>query len=349
MELSSFWRNRSTLVTGASGLLGGWMVKHLLDAGASVVCLVRDWVPDTQLIADRLVDRAIVVRGDICDRELIERTLVDYEVKTVFHLCAQTLVQVGNRHPIATFETNIKGTWTLLEACRTAPAPVQVVVASSDKAYGNQTVLPYTEDTPLRGCHPYDVSKSCADLIAQTYSVSYGLPVIITRCGNFYGGGDLNWSRIVPGTIRSALAGERPVIRSDGSAVRDYLYIEDGVRAYLAAAEALVACPDLRGQAFNFGYDKPLSVLEVVRAVLDEVGQSRLEPDVRNETTNEIPAQYLDSSKARRVLQWTPRVGLQQGLARTVAWYRDFLAHKPGSRRQHALQPTADQGATTLR
>jgi CDP-glucose 4,6-dehydratase len=328
MELSSFWRNRPTFITGGSGLLGGWMVKHLVEAGAQVVCLVRDWVPEAQLIANRLIDRVIVVRGDVRDRELIERVLTEYEISTVFHLCAQTLVQVGNRNPLATFESNIQGTWTLLEACRTAAAPVQVVVASSDKAYGNQTVLPYTEDTPLRGRHPYDVSKSCADLIAQAYSASYGVPVIITRCGNFYGGGDLNWSRVIPGTIRSALAGERPIIRSDGLAVRDYLYVEDGVRAYFAAAEALGACPDLSGQAFNFGYDRPLSVLEVVKAVLDEVGSPDLEPDIRNETKNEIPAQYLDSSKARRVLQWTPRIGLEQGLARTVAWYRSFLSSK---------------------
>ena len=251
-------------------------------------------------------------------------------------------MQVANRHPLATFETNVQGTWTLLEACRTSAVPVQVVVASSDKAYGNQTVLPYTEETPLRGRHPYDVSKSCADLIAQAYNTSYGLPVVITRCGNLYGGGDLNWSRLIPGTIRAALTGERPIIRSDGLAVRDYVYVEDGVRAYLAAAEALAACPDLGGQAFNFGYDAPLSVLDVVKAVLHEVGRPDLEPDVRAETTNEIPAQYLDSSKARRVLQWTPQIGLQQGLRRTVAWYRDFLRHHKGIDVQRSLQTAAD-------
>ena len=318
------------------------MVRHLVEAGAQVICLVRDWVPEARLIADRLVDSVIVVRGDVRDRSLVERTLAEYEVATVFHLCAQTLVQVANRNPVATFEANIQGTWTLLEACRTAALPVQVVVASSDKAYGNQTVLPYTEETALRGRHPYDVSKSCADLIAQAYHASYGLPVVITRCGNFYGGGDHTWSRVSPGTIRSALAGRRPVIRSDGLAVRDYLYVEDGVRAYLGAAEALAACPDLGGQAFNFGYDKPLSVLEVVRAVLDEVGRPDLEPDVRAETTNEIPAQYLDSSKARRVLQWTPRVGLRQGLGRTVAWYRDFLRTKQDVPLRRSLQAAAD-------
>ena len=342
MALRSLWRSRATLVTGASGLLGGWMVKELISAGAQVVCLVRDWVPDAQLIADRLIDRVIVVRGDVRDRGLIERTLAEYDVSTVFHLSAQTLVQVGNRNPAATFEANIQGTWTLLEACRTHGAPVQVVVASSDKAYGDQTVLPYTEDTPLRGRHPYDVSKSCADLIAQAYSASYGMPIVITRCGNLYGGGDLNWSRLIPGPIRSALAGERPIIRSDGRAVRDYVYVEDGVRAYFAAAEALAACPDLRGHAFNFGYDAPLSVLEVVRAVLNEVGRPDLEPDVRAETTNEIPAQYLDSSKARRVLQWTPRVGLQEGLRRTIAWYRQFLLQQPGPHVQPSLQTAAN-------
>jgi CDP-glucose 4,6-dehydratase len=340
MDLSTFWQRRPTLVTGASGLLGGWMVAHLLDAGAQVVCLVRDWVPQSQLIADRLLDRVVVVRGDIRDRELIERTLCEYEIETVFHLCAQTLVQVGNRNPVATFETNVQGTWTLLDACRTAGGRVQVVVASSDKAYGHQNVLPYTEDTPLRGRHPYDVSKSCADLIAQAYSATYGLPVVITRCGNFYGGGDLNWSRVIPGTIRAALRGERPVIRSDGLAVRDYLYVEDGVRAYLMAAEALAERPELGGHAFNFGHDQPLSVLDVVQATLREAGRPDLAPDVRAESRNEIPAQYLDPSKARAMLGWSPRVGLQQGLRRTVAWYRTFL----GAETAAALQPSVPSG-----
>jgi len=340
MDLSPFWEGRPTLVTGASGLLGGWMVSYLLEAGAEVVCLVRDWVPQSQLIAERLLDRAIVVRGDICDRELVERTLCEYEIATVFHLCAQTLVQIGIRNPLATFETNIQGTWTLLEACRTAAGRVDVVVASSDKAYGHQSVLPYTEDTPLQGRHPYDVSKSCADLIAQSYSATYGMPLVITRCGNFYGGGDLNWSRLVPGTIRAALRGERPVIRSDGRAVRDYLYIEDGVRGYLTAAEALAKRPEVAGHAFNFGHDQPLSVLEVVEATLREAGRPDLEPDVHATTRNEIPAQYLDASKARAMLGWSPRIGLQQGLRRTVGWYRAFLGAGTGAARHSSLQST---------
>ena len=250
--MSSFWRDRPTLVTGATGLVGSWLVRSLVAQGASVVCLVRDWVPQSELVGTRLIDKVNVVRGDVRDSALIERTLGEYEVDTVFHLAAQTIVGIANRNPISTFETNVQGTWVMLEACRRSPAVKQIVVASSDKAYGAQEILPYNETTPLQGTHPYDVSKSCADLIAHAYSVTYGLPVAITRCGNFYGGGDLNWNRIVPGTIRSALRGQRPVIRSDGQYVRDYFYVEDGAAAYMLLAEKLAACPELAGESFNF-------------------------------------------------------------------------------------------------
>ena len=222
--------------------MGGWLAQRLVAAGADVVCLVRDWVPQSELVRSGLAERVKVVRGDVRDQALLERVLGEYEVNTVIHLAAQTIVSIANRNPISTFETNIGGTWALLEACRRSPAVKQIVVASSDKAYGDQETLPYDEDTPLQGQHPYDVSKSCADLIAQTYAVTYGLPVAITRCGNFYGGGDLNWNRIVPGTIRSVLRGQRPVIRSDGQYVRDYFYVEDGAAAYMLLAEA-VGCP----------------------------------------------------------------------------------------------------------
>ena len=320
-----FWNDRPTLVTGATGLVGGWLVRRLLGAGADVVALVRDWVPQGPLVRDRLHDRVKVVRGDVRDQPLLERVLGEYEVATVFHLAAQTVVGVANRNPVSTFESNIQGTWAVLEACRRSPGVGQVVLASSDKAYGRQERLPYDEETPLRGSHPYDVSKSCADLIARTYAATYGLPVAVTRCGNFYGGGDLNWNRIVPGTIRSVLRGHRPLIRSDGRYVRDYFYVEDGVSAYTTLAEAMAVRPDLSGEAFNFSNEVQVTVLDLVRRILAMLG-SDLSPDVRNEATNEIPRQYLSAAKARRELGWSPRFDLDAGLSATVAWYKEFLA-----------------------
>jgi CDP-glucose 4,6-dehydratase len=324
--MSDFWRDRPTLVTGATGLVGGWLVRRLLELGADVTCLVRDWVPQSQLVQSGLADRVNLVRGDVGDQRVLERTLGEYSVVTVFHLAAQTIVGIANRNPISTFETNIGGTWALCEACRRSPLVKQVVLASSDKAYGDQEQLPYDETMPLQGTHPYDVSKSCADLIGQTYAVTYGLPVAITRCGNFYGGGDLNWNRIVPGTIRSILRGERPVIRSDGRFVRDYFYVEDGAIAYTTLAEAIGARPELAGRAFNFSDEIQVTVLDLVRRIL-RLMESTLEPDIRNEASNEIVHQYLSAALARRVLGWGPRFGLDEGLRRTIDWYREFLAH----------------------
>ena len=320
-----FWQDRPVFVTGATGLVGGWLVKGLLAAGADVVCLVRDWVPQSEAVRSRDIDRVKVVRGDVRDRDCLERSLGEYEINTVFHLAAQTIVGIANRNPISTFETNIQGTWNLLDACRRSPAVKSIVVASSDKAYGDQAVLPYSEDTPLQGRHPYDVSKSCADLIAQTYAVTHQLPVAITRCGNFYGGGDLNWNRIVPGTIRSVLRGERPIIRSDGSYVRDYFYVEDGAAAYMTLAEALAKRPELRSEAFNFSNELQISVCDLARLILDQMG-STLELDIRNEASNEIRHQYLSAAKAREVLGWRPLYTLDDGLNRTISWYREFLA-----------------------
>ena len=321
----SFWLDRPTFVTGGTGLVGGWLVRRLVEAGAQVVCLVRDWVPQSELVRSRQIEHVVVVRGDIRDREVLERTLGEYEVDTVIHLAAQTIVPIANRNPVSTFESNIAGTWNLLEACRRSPNVRQIVTASSDKAYGDQEILPYDEDTPLRGQHPYDVSKSAADLIAHTYAVSYDLPVAVTRCGNFFGGGDLNWNRIIPGTIRSILRGQPPVIRSDGNFVRDYFYVEDGAAAYMLLAERLAAHPELRGQAFNFSYGNQMSVLELTRHLLALMG-SDLQPEIRNEAVNEIRRQYLDSAKARQKLGWSPLFTLEQGLHKTIAWYREFLA-----------------------
>lgn len=328
--MNNFWQDRPVFVTGATGLVGGWLVKRLLEAGADVVCLVRDWVPQSELVRTRLMERVKVVRGDVCDQTLLERALGEYEIDTVIHLAAQTIVGVANRNPVATFQTNIQGTWSLLEACRRSPQVRQIVVASSDKAYGDQEALPYTEEAPLQGRHPYDVSKSCADLIAHTYAHSFGLPVVITRCGNFYGGGDLNWNRIVPGTIRSILRGQRPVIRSDGNYIRDYFYVEDGAAAYMLLAERLAENPALRGEAFNFSNELQMTVLELVQEILRRMG-SALTPEIRCEASNEIRHQYLSAEKARRVLGWRPLFTLDEGLERTIAWYREFFTREQSS------------------
>lgn len=319
-----FWQDRPVFVTGATGFVGGWLVKRLLEAGADVVCLVRDWVPRCMLNSSRLVEQVRVVRGDVRDQALLERILGEYEIDTVIHLAAQTIVTIANRNPVSTFETNIGGTWSLLEACRRSPTVKQIVLASSDKAYGDHHALPYDEKTPLQGRHPYDVSKSCADLIAQAYAVTYGLPVAITRCGNFYGGGDLNWNRIVPGTIRSVLRGRRPVIRSDGRYVRDYFYVEDGAAAYMLLAERLAGNAGLYGQAFNFSNEIEVTVLELVHRILALMG-SDLRPRVLNEAENEIRRQCLTAARARDVLGWRPLFDLDEGLRRTIAWYRAFL------------------------
>lgn len=322
--MTAFWQDRPTLVTGATGFLGGWLVQRLLTVGADVICLVRDWVPQSSFIRNRLMEQVKVVRGDVRDQMLLERAVGEYEVDTVFHLAAQTIVNIANRNPISTFETNVQGTWALLEACRRSPSVKQIIVASSDKAYGDQEALPYDESTPLQGHHPYDVSKSCADLIAQVYGVSYQLPVAITRCGNFYGGGDLNWNRIVPGTIRSVLRGQRPTIRSDGHYIRDYFYVEDGAAAYMLLAERLAINRDLRGHAFNFSNETQVPVLDLVRHILT-IMASPLEPDIRGEASNEIRHQYLSAAKARQILGWAPLFTLDEGLRLTVDWYKNLL------------------------
>ncbi len=322
--MNSFWRDRSVFVTGGTGLLGSWLVKQLLEAGASVVCLVRDWVPKSELIRSNRIAQVNTVRGDIVDRDLLERTLGEYEVEIVFHLAAQTIVGIANRNPVSTFSANIEGTWNLLEACRRSSKVASVVVASSDKAYGDQPKLPYNESMPLQGRHPYDVSKSCADLISQTYAGTYNLPVAITRCGNFYGGGDLNWNRVVPGTIRSVIRGERPVVRSDGKFVRDYFYIEDGADAYMLLAEQLFSNSALRGLAFNFSNESQVSVLEIVDLILRKMS-SALRPEVLNQASNEIRHQFLSAERARNLLNWKPRFTLESGLDCTLAWYREFL------------------------
>ncbi len=324
MARSPFWKERRVFVTGCTGIVGSWLTLALLDAGAEVVGLMRDRVPLSNLRLSGAERRISAVDGDIADGELLERVLNEYEIEVVFHLAAQPLVRLANRAPLGTFDTNIRGTWLLLDACRRSPTVKRIVVASSDKAYGDQETLPYLEDAPLQGRHPYDVSKSCADLITQAYYTTYKLPVGITRCGNIYGGGDLNWDRIVPGTVRSVLRGEAPVIRSDGTLVRDYLYVADIVEAYLRLAERLED-PALHGQAFNFGMDDPKTVLEITQAIIDISDHPQLKPVVLNQASHEIVRQYLASEKAHRLLGWHAQYSLEEGLRQTLAWYREFF------------------------
>jgi CDP-glucose 4,6-dehydratase len=319
--VSFSWRDRSVLVTGASGLLGSWLTRRLVADGANVVCLLRDWVPQSEFVQARQHEKVSVVHGDVEDRATVERAIGEYEIEVVFHLAAQTIVGIANANPVSTFESNIRGTWNVLESCRRSARVKSVVVASSDKAYGDQTELPYNEDMPLQGRHPYDVSKSCADLIAQSYAFTYDFPVGITRCGNFYGGGDLNWNRVVPGTIRSVFRGERPVIRSDGQYVRDYLYVEDGAAAYMLLAERLSSHPELAGMAFNFSNEIQLTVLQLVQKILQKMG-SDLSPEVQNQPLKEIRKQYLSAQRARELLQWAPAFTVDEGLERTIVWYR---------------------------
>jgi CDP-glucose 4,6-dehydratase len=319
------YAGRRVFVTGASGIVGSWLVRSLLSGGASIVALLRDEDPRSELARsgdDRKIAR---VRGSLEDVALLERALVEYEVDAVFHLGAQTQVRHAQRQPFGTLEANVRGTYNLLEAARRAARPVQAfVVASSDKAYGESRTLPYTEDHPLAGRNIYDASKSAADLLASAYAHSYRLPVGIARCGNIYGGGDLNWDRIVPGTIRSLLQGERPVIRSDGTLRRDYLFVDDAVAGYLALGTVLINGRE-HGEAFNFGHGEPVAVLDLVEEIGRAVGRTDLAPIVESDAPHEIPAQWLDATKARTRLGWAPAFSLHEGLSRTVEWYREVL------------------------
>jgi CDP-glucose 4,6-dehydratase len=323
--VASVWWRRHVFVTGCTGFLGAWLSEWLVSQGAHVVGLVRDNVPRSSFYRGDLATRVTTVRGALEDFDLIERALNEYEIEVVFHLGAQTLVGIANENPRSTFSANVGGTWNVLEAARRSSRIRAVVVASSDKAYGTKEALPYREDAALVGRHPYDVSKSCADLIAQMYWHTYRAPVAVTRCGNFYGGGDLNFNRLVPGTIRSVVDGERPIVRSDGTLQRDYLYIKDAVAAYAVLAEKLLAGGG-QGDAFNFSNESPHTVLEVVTRITTLMGRPDLTPVVLNQARHEIPHQYLSATKARDELGWKPQYGLDEGLGETIAWYREFLA-----------------------
>jgi CDP-glucose 4,6-dehydratase len=321
---SSFWQDKRVFVTGCSGFLGSWLVEALVQQGASVVGLIRDHVPQSMLFHNGTSSRIRIVNGELNDIALLERVLAEYEIETIFHLAAQTIVGIANRSPLSTFETNIRGTWHLLEAARRASGVRGIVVASSEKAYGEPQTLPYVEGHPLHGRHPYDVSKSCVDLISQTYATTYQLPVTITRFSNLYGGGDLNWNRLIPGTIRSVLRGKEPLIRSDGTFKRDYVYVEDAVAGYLTLAERadqLGIC----GEAFNFGLGRPVTALEVVQTIISVSEYPDLQPIILNEVQHEIRDEYLSPQKANSVLGWQPNESLASGLTRTMDWYRRYL------------------------
>lgn len=326
-----FWKDRRVFVTGATGFIGSWLVRELLKHGAYVVVLVRDIDPQSELYRSGDIGRVHVVSGFLEDFLTLQRAIVEHETTTVFHLGAQTLVEVAYRFPLQTFESNIRGTYNLLEACRIHRDIVQqIVIASSDKAYGEKTSLPYTEDMSLEGRYPYDVSKSCTDLIAQSYYYTYNMPVAIARCGNVYGGGDLNWSRIVPGTIRSFLFKQNPIIRSDGTYRRDYIYVKDVVRAYMLLAQKL-DLPEVQGQAFNFSTEKPLAVLEIVSIIQKLMNAYDLEPKILNYAKAEIRDQFLCSKKAREVLNWQPQFDIEAGITETIDWYRKFFESKYGA------------------
>lgn len=321
----NFWNQRNVFVTGATGLLGSWLTEELLAGGANVTCLIRDWVPESRLVNSPVIGQVNVVRGELEDYNSLARALNEYEIDTVFHLGAQTIVGTALRSPVGTFEANIRGTWNLMEACRNNSKLLQrIVIASSDKAYGEQEQLPYTEDAPLRSHYPYDVSKACSEFVAMSYFHTYRIPVAITRCGNLYGGGDLNFNRLIPGTIRSALSNEAPLIRSDGKFIRDYFYVRDAAQAYLALAERL---PDenFNGQAFNFSTETPISVIELVDMILKLTGNDGLKPRILNEASREIHKQYLSCDKAKRMLNWQSSYSLEEGLRETIAWYERHL------------------------
>lgn len=328
-----YWKNKNVFITGCTGILGSWLTIRLVEEGANVIGLVRDLVPKSNLNWSGFHTKINIVRGSVTDYETVLRALNEYEIDTCFHLAAQTIVTIANRSPASTFESNIKGTWVLLEALRQIKTVERIVVASSDKAYGEHKVLPYTEDQPLTGSYPYDVSKSCTDLIAQSYYHYYGLPVGISRCGNIYGGGDLNFNRIVPGAIRSICFEEDPIIRSDGLPQRDYIYVKDVVNSYLLLA-ARLDDEKIRGEAFNFSHNDPLNVLDLTRLIIECSGKTHLKPKVLGEGNpkGEIERQYLSSKKAKKLLDWKPTYSLEEGLKETIAWYNKFFETREGGK-----------------
>lgn len=323
MLMADFWKDRTVFITGASGLIGSYLVEELLNYDANIICLVRDRVPSSRFFSDGFYKKVICANGSLEDFFTLERIINEYEPKTIFHLGAQTLVQTANASPISTFRANIEGSWNLLESARLHDKSIeQIIVASSDKAYGEQEILPYTEEMSLKGRHPYDVSKSCTDLISATYAKTYSLPISISRCGNFFGGGDLNFSRIVPGTIKSLYQNQQPLIRSDGQYIRDYIYVRDAVSAYLTLAEKYSA--KIRGEAFNFSNEIQMTTLEMVE-LITKLMKCKIKPKILNNASSEIRNQHLSSKKAHSVLSWSAKYGIKDGLIETIDWYKKYF------------------------
>ena len=320
-----YWSNKRVLVTGATGMVGAWVTRWLVDAGAYTVAFISDTDPQSELIRSGYINRVAVINGRLENYDDVERAINNQEIDSIIHLGAQPIVGAADRSPRHTFESNIQGTWNVLDACRVlSPLVKRVVVASSDKAYGTQPNLPYTEDMSMNGDHPYEVSKSCTDLISVTYARTYGLPVTIARCGNIYGGGDLNWNRIVPGTFRSLIRNEQPILRSDGTFVRDYLHVDDIVSAYLLLGEH-TDNPEFIGHGFNFSDESPLTVMDIYTAICAAAGKADTKPKILNSAVGEIKDQYLDSTKAHERLGWHATVSLADGLAKSYDWYSKLL------------------------
>lgn len=318
-----FWRDKNVFVTGCIGFIGEWLTAALVMKGANVIGLFRDWKPKLSRLWC-VYKQITMIKGDVTDRYVLEKALNEYEVSVVFHLAAQSIVSIANQNPMSTFETNIRGTWNLLEACRRIPTVQTIIVASSDKAYGDSAILPYIEEMPLKAHYPYDVSKRCADIIAQSYFVTYNLPCCITRCTNVYGPGDLNFSRLIPGTIRRVIRNEQPIIIGDGTATREYFYVKDCVDAYLRLAEKMED-EHIHGEALNLGGELRLSVSDIIEKILALMDRLDLEPWILNQESGEIKHQYLSTEKARQLLDWTPRYTFEQGLSETIEWYQRYL------------------------
>jgi CDP-glucose 4,6-dehydratase len=322
------WKNRNVLITGATGFLGTWLSKDLIDRGANVIALVRDDIPNMPMRTMGIYDKlAAAVDGDITDYQSTKRVFSEYEIDTCFHLAAQTIVGVAKNNPTNTFKVNILGSWNIFEAARTTEQLKSIVIASTDKVYGEPIKLPITEDHPLLAAYPYDASKACVERLARTYFSTYRLPIAITRCCNIYGGGDLNFSRIIPGTIRSIISNQDPVLRSDGTPVRDFIYVKDAASAYVTLAENMEK-KGVKGEAFNFGSNAPINMLDLVKSIIKASGRKNLKPDVqgKKKPDAEIDEQYLSSEKANLVLGWKPKFGLDAGLKETIRWYEDYLS-----------------------
>lgn len=322
-----FWKNKNVLVTGNTGFLGSNLTKMLIICGANVVGVdIRAAKNRKSLLSREDYKRITSLRGNVCNYSLMKDIVTSHKIEVVFHLAAQAIVGKCWKNPLRAFSSNIRGTWVTLEACRHVPTIKAVIVASSDKAYGSSKKLPYVENLVLQGRYPYDVSKSCADLIAQAYHQSYGLPVAVTRCGNIYGPGDFNFSRIVPDLVRSLIKNKPLLIRSDGKFTRDYIYVDDIVNAYLMLGEKIEMLK-LYGEAFNFSSEKPVSVLELVKTIF-EITRKKPNYKILGIAKYEIKDQYLSAEKAKRILGWHCRYSLRQGLKKTISWYKNSIISK---------------------